>query len=517
MPALRARPRRPRTPPAGVFFQGKAEGLFPGPKPHSAPCRRCRRRSFRRPHPGIGIDRLVAPVRHVPGDHLAGVQKPLRIRLALEGKLARVGRLPAALLERVAVRVEDHRAHLLVLAHDLLEPLLGGEAHHGQPRIDHLPMLTHHLEVLHQLRAETGADGLDHLEEIGAVIAHLQICDVGIDLQRAQRGVVPAVFIGDARAAAPVLRVRAEDHLPRRPAREEGLERGHRLRRDHQLKCVVALAHMALEALEVLGRDRRLADGDELDQDPVLGRKLGAETRRLGETGEGQHGRDPVIGRGERHLDLGDDAVRAIGVADPVQLLAGEFVDLRLGLHRDHAQSQDIAQIAQRAPADRAHPARAAGDETAKRRGGRGRGHHPQLLPGLRLRLRVEVADHDARFRHHPARSNLADPVHVLQVHHAAARQRHRLTVIAGAGAAHGNRHVMGVTGLEHLDHLGLVARRDDEIGHDVIEARLQHRRIPEEIPAFRADRGGVVVKLEMGERGLCGINVHVISPSSSE
>jgi hypothetical protein len=38
---------------------------------------------------------------------LPGLSRPLRIGLALEGELHRVGLLHAAFLERVAVRIED--------------------------------------------------------------------------------------------------------------------------------------------------------------------------------------------------------------------------------------------------------------------------------------------------------------------------------------------------------------------------------------------------------------------------
>ena len=40
---------------------------------------------------------------------------------------------------------------------------------------------------------------------------------------------------------------------------------------------------------------------------------------------------DPVIGGRQRHLHLGDDAVRAIGVVDLLQLVAGQVDDARLG------------------------------------------------------------------------------------------------------------------------------------------------------------------------------------------
>src|SRR5690606_25241135 len=71
----------------------------------------------------------VVVVGVLPGDHLAGIEQPLRVGLALEGKLYLVGLLHAALLQRVAVRVEDRAAILLEGADDLVQPLFSGEAH----------------------------------------------------------------------------------------------------------------------------------------------------------------------------------------------------------------------------------------------------------------------------------------------------------------------------------------------------------------------------------------------------
>jgi hypothetical protein len=92
-------------------------------------------------------------------------------------------------------------------------------------------------------------------------------------------------------------------------------------------------------------------------------------------------------------------------------------------------------------------------------------------------------------------------------MHHAAACERHRLAVIAGARAAGRDRHVMGIAGAQHLDHLGLVPGPHHEIGGDMVEPRLQDRRIPEEVAAGRADRGFLCLDIEMRKRGLGGSN----------
>jgi hypothetical protein len=46
----------------------------------------------------------------------------------------------------------------------------------------------------------------------------------------------------------------------------------------------------------------------------------------------------------------------------------------------------------------------------------------------------------------------------------------------------------MGMGGGEDFDHLGLTARGDDEVGGEMVHARLQDRRIPEEVAALGAD-----------------------------
>ena len=64
--------------------------------------------------------------------------------------------------------------------------------------------------------------------------------------------------------------------------------------------------------------------------------------------------------------------------------------------------------------------------------------------------------------------------------------QRHRLAVVAGAAAAHGDRHALAVAGGKRADHLGLVARLDHQIGADVLELALQHRAVPVEVAALQ-------------------------------
>ena len=154
------------------------------------------------------------------------------------------------------------------------------------------------------------------------------------------------------------------------------------------------------------------------------------------------HHVDPVVGRRQRHLGLDDDAVGAVGVADLEDVRAGEVEHARLGLAGDDLEPQDIAEIAQPAPADRADAAGAAGDEAAERRHAVGRGVEAQLA-GLRLGLLVELFEDDAGFG--ATRSGWISLILFMaaRFEHDAARKRHGLAVIAGAGAARRDRHVM--------------------------------------------------------------------------
>ena len=63
-----------------------------------------------------------------------------------------------------------------------------------------------------------------------------------------------------------------------------------------------------------------------------------------------------------------------------------------------------------------------------------------------------------------------------------AALQRYRLTVIAGAAGPHRDRHAVPRAGCRGPDHIGLVARRDDQIGRLAVELLVQDRAVPEEI-----------------------------------
>ena len=112
---------------------------------------------------------------------LPGLSSPSGIGLALERELDCVGLLHAALLEGVAVGVEDHRAHRFVLGDDLVEPRFGRELHQRQAREPYPAVEADDLQMPSDLIAVAVVDSLDQPERALAGIADLQVSDAGID------------------------------------------------------------------------------------------------------------------------------------------------------------------------------------------------------------------------------------------------------------------------------------------------------------------------------------------------
>ncbi len=267
-------------------------------------------------------------------------------------------------------------------------------------------------------------------------------------------------------------------------------------------------------------RDRRGDGGNLLEQEPVLVRDQIGEAHRLHVVVEADDHVDPIVARVERHIDFGDDAVGAVGVHDLHQVAAVELKHARALFHRDDAQPEHVADVPEAPPFDGADAARAAGNEAADRRRVVGGGAKPKLL-AAGLRFIVDLGEHRAGFRNDAAARDLFDLVHLRKAQHDAARKRHRLAVIAGAGAARRDRHAHRKTGLQDVDHFRLALRRDDEVGGDVVELTLQDRRVPEEVAALLLHDRGIVFGLHVAERFLEGGNVgHSAAPirsSSSE
>ena len=230
-------------------------------------------------------------------------------------------------------------------------------------------------------------------------------------------------------------------------------------------------------AEEIVVRHGRRDHGEFLQQQPIL------LAQRVGVGVAASSVSKPTmmstqsIGGAEWHLDLRDDAVGAVGVADLLQVVAGEFQHARAGLHGRDAQADDVAEVAQPAPADRADAARATGDEAADRGGVVGGGVQPQFLRAVRPGDLVDPRQHRAGIGHDAAHGSTSRTV--LKPERSstiAAGQRHGLSVIAGAGAArrHGDAEFEG--GGQRLHDLGLGDREDDDIARNVVELALEDR-----------------------------------------
>ncbi len=220
----------------------------------------------------------------------------------------------------------------------------------------------------------------------------------------------------------------------------------------------------------------------------------------------------------QRHLHLGDDAVDAVGVEHLEGVAAVEFDRPRNFLDRDDLGRDHCTGIGYLPPRARSAAGRAAGDEAADRRLLARRGMEAEL-PALSAPARVaersvDVQEPRPRLEATGAgrdRDRAVEPAHVDDD---AARKRHRLAVVAGAAAAHRERHPVARARRRDTHHLGLALRQHDQIGALVVEHRLQDRREPEEIAALELQRRGIVGKRDAGkiatERGEArGHDVH--------
>jgi hypothetical protein len=198
------------------------------------------------------------------------------------------------------------------------------------------------------------------------------------------------------------------------------------------------------------------------------------------------------MARGERHLDFGDDAVDAVGVHDLEHVPAAQLDDAGTLLDRDDLDREHGAGIGDLPPGAGAGAGRAAGNEPADGRVLACRRVEAQLVAGRSERaVDVEHARAGAEAPGaRPLPDHLIEPGHV---EHHAARERHRLAVISGAAAAHGERDTVPGAGRGDAHHVGLVTRHHHDVGALVLQGLLQDRREPEEVAASHAQRSGVV------------------------
>ena len=120
----------------------------------------------------------------------------------------------------------------------------------------------------------------------------------------------------------------------------------------------------------------------------------------------------------------------------------------------------------------------------------------------------VQVLQKNARFGDDAARVYFLHIVHEAEVHDAATFERHGLAVVAGACAARGDRAVMFKANLKDFNDFGFGPWAYDEVGGDMVEARFQNRRVPEEIARGRFDGDVFLFDVEMRKGGFGGGDV---------
>ena len=316
----------------------------------------------------------------------------------------------------------------------------------------------------------------------------LQIGDLLVGLQHLQRGVVPAVLIerhlcGIRRLAKDLRTAMARDQ--RRQDVEEG-------RRDHQTSHRMSCRNFRAPRTKVVLRQRRGDHAGQLLRHAIHAAETVGEARSAHQGGEGDDHIHPVPGGRERHLQLRDDAVGAVGVVDLLQLRPAQFQHARLGFHRHDLQAEDVPGLAQDAEGGAAYAGRAARDEATQRRGALGGGVEAQFPAHFPLQMRVELDQLDAGFRPHHAGLRPEHAVERRHLQHDAAPQGHRLAVIARARAARRDGHAVPVGRRKQRAQLRLVARGYHGLAGHLVELPLQHGRIPEEVARFLAHQRGI-------------------------
>ena len=97
------------------------------------------------------------------------------------------------------------------------------------------------------------------------------------------------------------------------------------------------------------------------------------------------------------------------------------------------------------------------------------------------------------------------DAGHVRQVEQHAAVQWHRLSVVAGAGAARGQRDAEPGAGRGDRDDVGLVPRHRDDLGGFAGEFSVEDRTVPEEVPRPPPHHGRLVDQRHVADEGAKG------------
>ena len=269
---------------------------------------------------------------------------------------------------------------------------------------------------------------------------------------------------------------------------------------------------------EILLRHRRGNHGGELLHNAISECHSFRKTRGFHEAREGHHHIHPIIGGGEGHLDLRDDAIRAIGVIGFFNLPTTQFQNARCFFHGDNAKPQHIARFAEGPPHAGTGPRRTAGHKAANGRGAFGGRMKAQFAAHLLARLFIQRNQLGAGLRAHNAVLGPKQLIKCRYIQHHATLQRHGLAVIAGAGAAwrHGNAPRMA--GGQNAHHISLITRFGHHIRAHAIQLALEHGAIPEEIAAALAHQRGICHPADIGQRGHQASNImrHAASLSGS-
>ena len=419
--------------------------------------------------------------------------------------------MDAAILDGKDMRVCNENAVLLVQPDDLGETFLGREADHGKCGRTHRQAADaeigrHELQMHHQLVAELPAHALDMRQQVDGREQALQIGRGLVAFEHLQGRVIPGKLI-ERHAARIVLgggeiafvaecgvMFRRERVRSRKPRRCDD--------RDHQR---TPRRHVT-QRREIRG-EASIGRSHEFFLDARLRGECEPEASGLRERRETPGEFHPRDRRLHRNGDLGRERRGAVGVVDRVGLRTQELHGRGRVAHRHHARRQHIAAIAQPAPGDRADAARTAGDEAADRRRPFRRRIHPDL-PALRAQGTVECEHVHARFDARHAMPDGEQPVEPRHVDDRATPQRHRLSVIAGAAGARGERNPMPARQHRHLQKLGLVPRLHHDVTRAVLQLSLQHGTVPEEIAAFPPQHGGIGGCRDVTEA--CGKSVEI-------
>ena len=237
-----------------------------------------------------------------------------------------------------------------------------------------------------------------------------------------------------------------------------------------------------------VGYDLRVVHGHELLGDAVALGEGVCETRRCRERRERRDPFAPGMARGQRYFDLGDDAVHAISMHHLEHVAPTQLDHARMLFDGDNFDGKDRARIRDLSPGTGAGAGRAAGDESAD---GRvlARGRVEAQLVSSRREGAIDIEHARAGAKTAGARPMPDHLIELGHIEHDPARERHRLPVVSGPAATHGERHPILGAGRGKAHHVGLVARHHDDVGALVVQCLLQNRREPEEIAASHPQR----------------------------